>query len=374
MILASLFFGNIWLTLFFWLNMALFVYHGGEVGSSQVMNVFMTGLTFACARNFFKDRPLLTYIKPLIIVTVLSLVWTLTQLFRIELIGVPVSASGEIMQGGNIQPNGLFYLPAFHGMFLAMMIPAIFFLVHGHKRWFSLLLIIPIAITRCSGAFLGLAFIIPFIIYHTKRKLLIPTLLIAGVVAGAFTFADHKVDPLTYQSRLANWHMMGRYTLTNLLGWGPDSFRNYNTHKRFLFKSDEDYNPMLMEKKDATTEILSYYSIDMTKLPDSLKGRIPKNINSWVEAHNEFLQFVFEYGLFGVLFLALFLKEIYDRLILSNKSREVLALFGMLMVLFLASVTQFPFHVARISGILGVLLGAYWSVTDKQYLTIKGEE
>ena len=162
--------------------------------------------------------------------------------------------------------------------------------------------------------------------------------------------------------------------MTNLLGWGPDSFRNYNKNKKFLFKSDEDYNPMLMEKKDATTEILSYYSVDMTKLPDNLKGRIPKNINTWGEAHNEFLQFLFEYGLFGVLFISLFLKEMYDRFVLSNKSREVLALFGMLMVLFLASMTQFPFHVARISGILGILLGAYFSFTDKQYAIIKGED
>jgi len=34
MILGSLFFNCIWLTLFFWLNMALFLLHGGIVGSS----------------------------------------------------------------------------------------------------------------------------------------------------------------------------------------------------------------------------------------------------------------------------------------------------------------------------------------------------
>lgn len=374
MVLASLFFGNIWLTLFFWLNMLLFIYHGGDIGASQVTNVFMIGLTFACARNFFKDRNLITFVKPLILITILSLLWTITQLFRIELVGIPVSASGQMMEGGNIQPNGLFFLPAFHGIFLTMMIPAIFFLLSGKKRWLSLLLIIPIFLTRCSGAYLALAFVIPFIIYHTKKKLVIPSIILAGVIALGFTLVDHKIDPLTYKSRLLNWHMMGRYTIINLLGWGPDSFRNYNAHKKFLFKSDEDYNPMIMERRDASTEILSYYSVDMLKLPEKFKGRIPKNINSWQEAHNEFIQFVFEYGIFGIILIGLFLKELYDRFVLSNKSKEILALFAMLMVLFISSATQFPFHVARISGILGILLGAYFAYSDKQWSTIKGED
>ena len=374
MVLSSLFFGNIWLSLFFCLNMALFVIYGAETGASQVTNVFMTGLTFACARNFFKDRPFSPFIKPLIIITVLSLFYTVTQLLRIEIIGVPVSAAGVPMAGGNVQPNGLFYLPAFHAIFLSMMIPAIVFLVSGWKRWLGLLLIVPIFIMRCSGAYLAVAFIIPFIIYHTKRKLFIPCLILMTIVGGAFTFIDHKIDPLTYKSRLVSWHMMLRYTMLNPLGWGPDSFRNYNKYKNFLFKSDEDYNPMIMKKVDKDTEVLSYYSIDQLQLPENLKGRIPKGINTWQEAHSELIQFSFEYGILGVLLIFLFLKEAYDRFMVSDKKREVLAIFGMLLVLLISSVTQFPFHVARTAGILGVLLGAFWAFTDKSYNLAKGDE
>lgn len=44
---------------------------------------------------------------------------------------------------------------------------------------------------------------------------------------------------------------------------------------------------------------------------------------------------------------------------------------GILIVLAASSITQFPFHLARITGIFGLILGAYFSITDENYLRYK---
>ena len=369
MIVASLFFGNIWYTCFFLLNMVLFVVYGGSTGSSQIFNVFVTGLLFACSRNFFKDREFKPYLKALYAVLALSLFYSIFQFFRAELLGYPVSASGQVMTGMHNQLNGMFYHTIFHSMFMAIMLPAL--VLSGW--WIGWLLIIPIGLLKCSGAILATAFVVSFIVFFKRRKLFIPTLIIMGLLGGGFTIHDRIVDPKTYSSRIYSWHMMIRYTFMNPMGWGPDSFRNLNKYKRFTFKSDEEYNPMVSVKKDDTNEILKYYSIDPREVPEKFKNKMPQTVSSWSEAHNEFIEFPFQYGIFGIIFMGLFIMEIIKRFMVSDKSDEVLILFSMLMVYALSSTTQFPLHVARLGGLIGIILGAFWARTDNSYQLARGE-
>ena len=369
MIFASLFFGNIWYTCFFLLNMVLFVVYGAQTGASQVLNVFVTGLMFACSRNFFKDRELKHYLKPLFLLTVLTLLYSIFQIFRADPLGFPQSASGEMMTGMSNQINGLFFHTIFHSMFLAIVFPAL--ILSG--IWAGWLLLIPIMFLKCSGAILATAFVVPFITYFKRPKAFVPLLIIMGLLAGGFTIYDRVTDKKTYDARFASWHMMIRYTLLNPLGWGPDSFRNLNKYKKFTFKSDEEYNPMVLVRQDSTTEILKYYSIDPREMPEKFKNKIPQNVSSWTEAHNEFIEFTFQYGIFGLIFMGLFLRELFTRFMVSDKNNEVLILFSMLMVFALSSTTQFPLHVARLGGLIGIILGAFWAKTDKSYQLARGE-
>ena len=370
MVVASLFFGNIWYTCFFLLNMVMFVIYGASTGGSQVLNIFMTGLLFACSRNFFKERDFKPYLKALYAVLALTLFYSVFQFFRAELLGFPLSASGQVMTGMHNSINGMFYHTIFHSMFMAIMLPAL--VLAGW--WVGWLLIIPIGLLKCSGAILATAFIVPFIVFFKKRKLFIPTIIIMGILGGGFTIYDRMVDPKTYGSRIYSWHMMARYTFMNPLGWGPDSFRNLNRFKKFTFKSDEEYNPMVSIKKDADTEILRYYTIDPRELPEKFKGKMPKNVSSWTEAHNEFIEFPFQYGIFGIIFMGLFIMEILKRFMVADKTDEVLILFAILCVYALSSTTQFPLHVARLGGLIGVILGAFFARTDRSYNLVRGED
>ena len=369
MLFISLFLGNIWITLFIWLNMLLFVIHGCEVGSSQVMSVFISSILFLISRNFFQDRSIMPYVRALYLVAALSMVWMVFQGFGIDPLNTQVTSNGIIMYDKRFDLMlGLLALSAFNGIF--MCITASFMIFHS---WIALLLIIPVLISTSSGAILGFGFLVAFWSYFKLRRLFIWIIASMLLAVGLYTFLDKKHDPLTYSSRFENWHLMIKQTLLMPLGYGPDSFRNYHRNKNFTFWSDEDYNPIIRIRQSNGKDIIKYYSADSGRSLERFKDRIPSHLSEWKEAHNEFIQFAFEYGILGVILLSFFCREIWMRFVLSNKDDETLALFACLAIYALVSTTQFPFHVARLSGFFGIILGAYWAKTDKSYLLFKGE-
>lgn len=373
MALVALFFGNIWLTLFMWLNLALFAYHGAQVGSSQVLSVFLTGILFACSRQFFLKHSIRQFTKPLYLVAALSLIFMLAQAFGVDPINSPTSHKGEILKHSSLYlKTGLFYTASINSIFLTIIGALLIFL----NSWLGFLLILPTLDARCSAAMLAWGFLIPFWIYWKARRFFIPAIIIGVLGFGFITYKDFSSDKLTYKSRFENWHLMLKSCLIYPIGYGPDSFRNTHKHKNFMFRSDKDYLPIIEIIQSKDTSIMRYHSSSESKWEERFKGKIPdiNNINTWGEAHNEYLELLFQYGILGVILFVCFLREIRLRFILSDKSPEVLALFSVLCVYFLTSTTQFPFHLARLSGIFGVFLGAYWAVTDKSYYTFKGED
>lgn len=359
MALCGIFFGNIWITLFLWLNIILFLFHGADVGSAQVFNVFLTGLLFACSRNFFKERPFSKYVLPLYIVTVISIIFMILQIIGIDPLHAPVNLFGEVDDSRSLHlVCGLFKLPAFHAIFLTLISSLMIFI----SGWVGFLLIIPVIMSKCAGAGIAYGFLIPFYIYHKFKKLFLPSIFIGIIASAGYLIYDRNNDALTFNSRFEAWSLVLKQSCGNLLGYGPDSFRQYNKNKDFVFSSDEEYNPILRTKKT-----LFYYSANLGEREKRFKNKIPKLIVNWTEAHNEYLQFLFEYGVFGIILLFGFCREIYDRYVLSEKSNEVLALFSFFCVLAISSTTQFPFHLARLTAIFGVILGAYFSKTDRGY-------
>lgn len=390
MVLGSLFFGNIWLTLFFVLNMILFVYHGAEIGGSQTLSIFLTCILFACSRNFFsqKEQDFFKYAKALYFVAALSIFWMCLQLFGIDPLNTGRFADGVLMRNATFNvPCGLLAGPAFNGIFLTLVAALLMF---QGSVLIGFLLFIPVFMMKSSASALAFAFLIVFWAYHRFREFIffipIPKWRVIGIKFnylwvigamllsfGAYTFHDNKVDPLTYGSRLETWHLIFKQSLANPFGWGPDSFRNYNSHKNFMFYGDETYNPMLRSKIDANTDRLQYYSADAGNLLPRYEGKKPKNMSEWREAHNEYLQFFFEYGIFGLIIFGGLIREVWDRYILSSKDNVTLALFACLLVYAITSITQFPFHLARLTGMFGIILGAYFAATDKNYKLFRGE-
>lgn len=376
---ASLFFGSVWITAFFLLNMGLFIWNGSVVGSAQVMNIFVGCILFTAARSYFSrnSNGLNTFTNAMKGLVALNLVYIVFQLFRIDPIFISQDSRGIEQWGIAINnPFGMFNYLAAMGMFFSLAMP--FFFSFG--LWLPLLLLVPMALASSVACYLSGTLMALYGLFYIrmitfKRKIFYWLLALVLVSGGAWgVYKDYSTDPLTANSRYESWHMFIKFACAKpLFGYGPDSFRNITPHKNFTFSADEDYNPLVMRKMNDEQTLASYYSADESKRIPRFKNRIPKTFADWGEAHNEFIQIFFEYGLFGLTLVGFFLYEIFSRFRLSTDSKEVRVLFGAILCYLAFSTTQFPFHLARIAVFFPIILGAFFAYTDKDWDTfVKG--
>src|SRR3990167_1410900 len=94
MALGALFIGNIWLTLFIWLNLILFAVHGATVGVSQIYSVFLGCVLFSCSRSWFTRNSFKKVVPALYLVAFVSIVFMLLQTFNIDPLHTKVDHTG----------------------------------------------------------------------------------------------------------------------------------------------------------------------------------------------------------------------------------------------------------------------------------------
>ena len=374
---GSLYFGNFWATIFFLLNTVLLINNGLDVGVGQTLNLFACFFLFAVSRAFFTTNKTELITNVIKCILTLNLVWMFLQVLSIDPLFIGRASYGPVLWGQSFNlPIGLFHLQAALGMFLALCTP---FLIK--RGWtIPLLLTIPIILTSCAVAILAHATMLLYGAFYIrmvtfKRKIfyfIITAIVVLGACIGVFS--DYTRDKLTGGSRFENWHLYIRSALQKpLFGYGPDSFRNLTPSKKYNFYSDEDYNPMVIDYSNPEKPMARYHSADEGKRIDRFGGREPKHYAIWQEAHNEYIQIFFEYGLLGLLICFGFMKDVYKRFRLSIDSVEVRVFFGAVLCYLIFSITQFPFHLARIALFLPVILGAFFAKTDKDWDTfVKG--
>lgn len=372
-LLASLFLGNAWMTGFVFLNIALMISNGINTGSGQVLNIFMACMLFACSRAYFSKvlvreghLRIKKCMTPLYILTFITVVMMTLQLCGIDPVYSWVTSSGEVKQFANTNlMSGVFALPAFNGIFLALVNAFMVF----YSPVVAIFMLVPIALSKSSAVYLS-AFsslaVYGFYRIRTQKGRIVAGTALCVALLGGFVY-DYSYDPLTWKSRFENWHLVLKMSLKRPFGWGPDSFRSYNKTKNWIFSSDENYNPAIEVNNGNNTVDYMYYSADPSKMQERFGGKTPKTRSIWTEAHNEYLQVFFEYGIIGLLLLLGFIREIILRFKKSAQDPEILALFSMLLVYLVASTTQFPFHLARLSCFLPIILGAYYAKTDASY-------
>ena len=83
----------------------------------------------------------------------------------------------------------------------------------------------------------------------------------------------------------------------------------------------------------------------------------------WVWAHNDFLQFTFETGFLGLIFLYAYLKNFFRKVVFCDTRSQVV--FAAFISLVIISFFHFPFHIGRLAGISLFILAIMEATTSR---------
>ena len=84
-----------------------------------------------------------------------------------------------------------------------------------------------------------------------------------------------------------------------------------------------------------------------------------KDLLTWIWAHNEFVQLLFEGGLIALIFILIFFRQRIIDFRRFYMNRDLQVLFASVISISIISFFNFPFHIARMSGICIFLIAAY---------------
>jgi len=367
MILVSAFSGCIWMTFFMALNVVLFINSGENAGFSQLLNVFVGICIFMVSKSFFKKESFFVLKSPIITIGVISLLFMLLQRLGIDPLNVGIESGGEILSGSLREMNGVFGIKMANGFFLSILM-----VIMSFSSWVYVPLVgLTVFSPKSSSCIMAVMAYASFFSYFKARRFfpIVLGLVLISFFGGAYM--DYKTDPKTFISRFPVWHSSVRKAFMYPIGYGPDSYRSLNDKKNFLFKSDGNYDHII-STINGREERLSYYSVTNNREESKRKadalialGHVPNNeLNLWDNPHNLIINIFFQYGIAGIVIFIGFIREIIIRFKKSTKTNEVLCLFGVLMVYFIASMTNFPTDLARTGYLLPIILGAYFARTE----------
>lgn len=371
MILFSFFIGNIWLTLFVIWNCLSFYYNtgiNGTVGHDQIINIFLECLIFMASRQFFTVNRFRKYSKWILAAGAISLLFSLAQVLHIDPLTSPLTASGKFIDGPNTGGYGLFGIDMAHGIFMTICLPILATLT----LWAAPLMLVPIAMSQSSSVALAVGVVILLYTFYMHRKVFWGCLFLMPLLAGVYIWHDMKSDNKTFFSRFPTWHAVVSQCVRNQVGYGPDSFRNTNLSKKFLFRSDNAYRSIIEIPNGDGTSMMTYYSPSHdSSAVKALNDEFAKNgpphgeLNMFDNPHCQYLQLWFQYGLIGLLLGFGFLNELFLMFMRSNKNRDIVTLACCILAYLVTGLTHFPLELARTGCLFMVFIGAFYSECER---------
>ena len=244
----------------------------------------------------------------------------------------------ELIYVPNVIPAGFMGHQSLMGCLLAFSIPLMATRKTKYSWVVALLLFIPLWIAQTSLCFLmgcvGLMFVL---FYRLPRKVWIGILsvpLLMGVVYLT------KVDKLGTE-RFVFWHtVLGDYVKHPITGYGLDSFANITPSKSFRYMQ-------------TTHNYKKYYD---------KKGRLQNDVEElrwWDNPHNLYISLLYEWGLFGIIIFAGFMRENFTRFRRAVKTQNTIGLMGFMIVFLGVSCGHFPVFVARLAVCIVPLFAIY---------------
>jgi hypothetical protein len=377
--LIALFLENIWLTLFLIYNVILYLAGGGVIGSMQTLNILFGCLLFRFSRSYFSKHDFSMMYKPILFTLCISMVFMVMQFLHIDMINMPQTGDMRLISGTNTQPVGIFSICFAHALFMDMCMPIL--ATTFSWGWIpALLLLIPIYLCKSSAAMLAALIIIlvySYFRYDKFKKWILGITAILIILGGLYIYHDYRQDPGTMKSRFPMWSAVIKSCFNHPEGYGPDSFRNFNTKKHFIFHSDVNRETMI-EVQHGNDTLISYYSpsndsAKVSALNESLeKNGFPKDnkgisqISTWDNPHQILLTILFEYGFFGLFLFFGLCRDIIIRFMRSSQNMTIVTVFCCLLIFPFGGLTEFPIHIARLAVFLPIFGGAFYALTEQK--------
>lgn len=257
--------------------------------------------------------------KMLFLFCLFNVLWLALQINNID----PVFSSVSPEHKPEVDAVGWMGLKSNLGSLAALSFPFIF-----HTNPFASLIVLPLLwFGKSSAAIASVFFTLLFMLWHKNKRLFFASLVLAGV-AGAFYVLKVDMPSGEFEKRFPVW-------FAGIKIWSSS-------------------NPVF------GLGLGQWGKTGFTTIQNNGEPQ------TWIWAHNEFIQYGFEMGFAGVLFLVAYFKNLFSKLKMKyeNHVRAV----SFLIPLVLTSAIHFPFHIARFAGLgclMIALIEAYLS--DKEY-------
>ena len=311
---------NIWLSLFVLWTITLFMMFKMQTGLVYVTNMFFGCVLYYMTKVVYKRKHIDHFIKMLLSFVGCNLAYMVLQVLDLDFYYWLVirTTNGSLSTVSNGDPCGFMGYKAGMGMLMAMTIPLMATRRTKYALLTTLLLFIPIYISRSTICVVGgISGYLLVLWYRVKRCHWWSAVVIMCLLGSLYVI---KVDaPMgTLNTRPRQWKVVLRdCTKHPIAGWGLDSFRNFTQLKKINYA-------------DSITRV----------------GNIV-HVVQWDNPHNLPISLFFEWGIIGLLLLGGYTRSCIIKFRRSVKSPNVLALSGFLLVFFIVSLAQFPMFLGK---------------------------
>jgi len=341
------------------------------LGGIVFVNVFYGILLYASFIRIYDKEDYHIVGKVLLGVGIYNIVLILMQQYVFD--PIYVANSGSFLQN---DPMGSFCLKAIMGIFFAVIWGFYLGVVDKIKfknlklsigKWkldtlpastvkfvLALAPLYPLYYARSTGAMLAGVVACLIYLWMRMRRLFAPMLI--TLIIGASIFVVKYDAPMgTFNTRPAMWKMTIKTAMMQpITGYCLDSVRS-GPVRYFMDKGTQKTVSFPRTEINLQTGGISYL------LPPDLATRY----DAWDNLHCEPIQLLYEFGVTGLILVGLLIWFARKMFLKTVKSNYICAVYCGMIALFIAGLTQFPFHLARI-GYLLPLFGAmlYQEVND----------
>lgn len=341
----------------------LFLLSGLQYGANQVFNIIVGVLLYLIILQLKKEDTK-AILMGVIAVCMLNAFYMLLQQFNFDFIYHIRGPNNTILHDAK-DLIGLVGLKAVMGMWMGMGLLASFLIT----PWLGLLFVLPIYLSKCSGALLGITLALPFYLFYTKRilfKIITPIIIIGSI--GYVYFVDNPMGMMNtrppmwkmvlrdvvYGVNLKNHGLQSSYLRNPFTGFGLDSFRLGPIIYCKVVDTDRTIRAIRIGNKAVDEQGRPFlFKSGHSVTPDG------ESLDIWDDPHNELVHLFYDMGLIGCVIVGFIMYYLFKRFKRSLKTPELIVVSSMLIVLIGSSMSQFPVHLGRIGFMLPILIGLF---------------